>query len=406
MPTLFVQLAGGWKWISWSHYFGAAFIAWSCGSAFAVEAEPVSVVAKTSLTAGSVPNELNSAPKSKLQWRPARGSSNQISPPVRTVRYEEDVFQDGPSLGGKPALMAAPAQYNQNQPSGELKSPFDEPTTTTPSPAIPAPATPNSAPPATETTTPESRPLDSLRQPMDGAPPLDSFRQPREAQPPVEFRDPAARQPDLSPMPTTPAERTPPTRDPFGRPIMPEVPSRPEVDRQPPTQFQTFDEMRRNRPVRSPAEDCETAYNKLKENTIDKLSIDIKVAGERGNDVPFECMLSDDPFDPRCWKLTTYTWKASCLCHKPIYFEEEALERYGHSHGPGCEYLVSFAHFFGNVILLPYHMGVETPTECVYTLGVYRAGSCAPYIIDPFPISLRGAAFGAVGYCGTVALFP
>lgn len=155
-----------------------------------------------------------------------------------------------------------------------------------------------------------------------------------------------------------------------------------------------------------PAQDCETAYAKLRANTIDKLSVSIKVAGEAGTDVPFECKLSDDPFDPRSWKLTTFTWKASALCHKPVYFEEVALERYGHSHGPVCEYFVSFAHFFGNVALLPYHMGVETPTECIYTLGYYRPGNCAPYMIDPFPISLRGAAFGAVGYCGTVALFP
>lgn len=139
---------------------------------------------------------------------------------------------------------------------------------------------------------------------------------------------------------------------------------------------------------------------------MNKLSIDISVTGDPGADIPFECSLSTDPFAPRCWRLTTYTWKASALCHKPLYFEDEALERYGHSHGPFCEYLASGADFFGDLILLPYHMGVETPCECIYDLGVYRVGDCAPYMLDPFPISCRGLVTGAIGYCGVAALLP
>jgi hypothetical protein len=102
----------------------------------------------------------------------------------------------------------------------------------------------------------------------------------------------------------------------------------------------------------------------------------------------------------------TYTWKASALCHKPLYFEEMAAERYGHSHGPGLEYVTSFVHFFGNLALLPYWVGVDTPCECIYDLGYYRVGDCAPYEFDAFPLSVRGAVTGAIGYSGVVALFP
>lgn len=158
--------------------------------------------------------------------------------------------------------------------------------------------------------------------------------------------------------------------------------------------------------LQNPAEDCRAAYDKLRNSTLDKVSLDITVPGKPGDDVPYECALTTDQFMPRCWEMTCYTWKSSCLCHKPLYFEEEALERYGHSHGWICEDLVSCAHFFGNVALLPYHVGVETPCECIYDLGVYRVGDCAPYILDPFPISLRGCCTAAVGYGAVVALFP
>ncbi len=53
------------------------------------------------------------------------------------------------------------------------------------------------------------------------------------------------------------------------------------------------------------------------------------------------------------------TWKASNLCHSPLYFEDVNLERYGHTHGPLLEPLVQSAHFFANIAVLPYKMGVH-----------------------------------------------
>lgn len=121
---------------------------------------------------------------------------------------------------------------------------------------------------------------------------------------------------------------------------------------------------------------------------------------------PRECGLGDSIFEPRAWALTTYTWKASALCHKPLYFEEMALERYGHSTGPLTQPFVSGAHFFGTLPILPYLMGVEPPCECIYDLGYYRPGSCAPYMIYPIPLSLRGAVLEAGAWVGGVFLIP
>jgi hypothetical protein len=160
---------------------------------------------------------------------------------------------------------------------------------------------------------------------------------------------------------------------------------------------------------RLPEADCHDEYVRVKNYTLNKLSIDITAPRDPKPEtpyVPYECSLSSDPFQPRSWSLLTYTWKASALCHKPLYFEEMAAERYGHSHGPGLEYVTSFVHFFGNLALLPYWVGVDTPCECIYDLGYYRVGDCAPYEFDAFPLSVRGVLTGAVGYSGVVALFP
>jgi hypothetical protein len=122
--------------------------------------------------------------------------------------------------------------------------------------------------------------------------------------------------------------------------------------------------------------------------------------------VPTECTLGDDQFVPRAWDQVTFTWKASALCHKPLYFEEVGLERYGHTMGPVLEPVHSGAHFFLNVAFLPYKMGINPPHECQYALGYYRPGNCAPWLLPPVPISLRGALFQGAAAVGLVYLFP
>ncbi len=95
-----------------------------------------------------------------------------------------------------------------------------------------------------------------------------------------------------------------------------------------------------------------------------------------GIGLPPECRLAGKP-KIRDFTLLTFTWKASALCHKPLYFEEVQLERYGHSAGPIAQPVISGAHFFANIAILPYKMGIHPPTECMYALGYYRPGSCA-----------------------------
>ena len=68
--------------------------------------------------------------------------------------------------------------------------------------------------------------------------------------------------------------------------------------------------------------------------------------------------------------------------------------------------IASGVHFFGTLPILPYKMGLQTPNECVYALGYYRPGSCAPYMIDPLPFTWRAALFEAGAWVGGAAVVP
>ncbi len=133
--------------------------------------------------------------------------------------------------------------------------------------------------------------------------------------------------------------------------------------------------------------------------------IDYKIAPEQG-EFPTECTLGDATFRPRAWSPLTFSWTASALCHKPLYFEEVHLERYGHSTGPYLQPFISAGHFFLAVPALPYMMGVCPPKECVYTLGYYRPGNCAPYMLDGIPLSVRGGLIQAGVWTGMAFLIP
>jgi hypothetical protein len=127
---------------------------------------------------------------------------------------------------------------------------------------------------------------------------------------------------------------------------------------------------------------------------------------EDNRGVPRDCPLGDENFSGRKFAPITYTWTASALCHKPLYFEDVQLERYGHMAGPWLQPFASAANFFCTFPILPYKMGLELPNECIYTLGYYRPGSCAPYLFDPLPISVRATFFEAGAWAATPFMFP
>jgi len=153
------------------------------------------------------------------------------------------------------------------------------------------------------------------------------------------------------------------------------------------------------------SKDCKEALKNLRDDGIETIALDIRVGGRPGSDYPCECRLEGETFQPRRFATTTMTWKAAGNCHKPLYFEDWNLERYGHSHGP-LDPVFSAAHFFVTLPVLPYKMGVELPWECVYPLGYYRPGNCAPWTVPAAPISCRGFAVEAATVTGLLFLLP
>jgi hypothetical protein len=164
-----------------------------------------------------------------------------------------------------------------------------------------------------------------------------------------------------------------------------------------------------------PADECPSPYDPDYYKRITELNSDIT---PRDGEFPRECPVTDEtiyPFAPgqvrynvqgQSWGGTTFAWKASALCHKPLYFEDEHLERYGHSWGPRLQPVLSGARFFLTIPALPYMMGLYPPGECIYTLGHYRPGSCAPYMLDPLPLSVRAALAEGGVWTGMAALVP
>jgi len=165
-------------------------------------------------------------------------------------------------------------------------------------------------------------------------------------------------------------------------------------------------------PERAPPEELTQAPSSLPyqcptpKEYVKRLSdISTNIAAEPG-EFPVECGLGNEQFSPRSFEGTLFAWKASALCHKPLYFEDVELERYGQTCSPLFQPLLSAAKFYLTLPILPYKMGLEPPCECIYPLGYYRPGSCAPFIIPPVPISLRGALLEAGVWVAGVALVP
>jgi hypothetical protein len=154
----------------------------------------------------------------------------------------------------------------------------------------------------------------------------------------------------------------------------------------------------------------------------------------------------------RGWILQPYEWEATALTHLPLYYEEPNLERLGYYYGYPCdgrvrramfcnitEYMatvhddspikqcyfnlkceldayqphnqilqpmVSAAHFFGRVAMVPYMVGACNPHCPVYELGADRPGSPVPYRKYYMPLSLKGAFYQGAAATGIGYIIP
>ncbi|MCO6456514.1 MAG: hypothetical protein J5I93_14550 [Pirellulaceae bacterium] len=93
------------------------------------------------------------------------------------------------------------------------------------------------------------------------------------------------------------------------------------------------------------------------------------------------------------------------FCHRPLYFQEINLERYGTHHGI-WQPALSAAHFFAVIPQLPYRMAIERPNVCYHYYHPYLAGRPAPWERELPPLRANAALWEAGVILGLVFLIP
>lgn len=108
------------------------------------------------------------------------------------------------------------------------------------------------------------------------------------------------------------------------------------------------------------------------------ISYNISVTGEAPANVPAPSSGPEQTVGgrevQRGFADSMYFWQASNMVHRPLYFEQRYVERYGANFGL-MQSIASGVQFAADTALLPAKMLVHPPRECVYTLGYGRPGS-------------------------------
>ncbi len=108
----------------------------------------------------------------------------------------------------------------------------------------------------------------------------------------------------------------------------------------------------------------------------------------------------------RGWTGSELNWAPTELTHQPLYFDDVPLERYGQSHAPLFQPLISGARFFGTLPVLPYKMGLDRPHDRISTLGYYRPGTPAPCVAQTLPLDFQSAFVEGGAWVGLIFLLP
>jgi hypothetical protein len=159
---------------------------------------------------------------------------------------------------------------------------------------------------------------------------------------------------------------------------------------------------------------AEERYESLFSTQVRDLTVNIRPAGGALPDevrlphAPDAEAAAPDGMWTRGWAHSNYHWEATGQCHGPLYFEQVNLERYGYAptRSRFGQSILSGAHFFSSVFILPYRLGAEPVYECQYTLGHYRPGSCVPYRFERPPLDWKGGALETVAIVGLIFAIP
>jgi hypothetical protein len=116
--------------------------------------------------------------------------------------------------------------------------------------------------------------------------------------------------------------------------------------------------------------------------------------------------IDNSPVPPRDYPGLLAQWEPPNLYHQPLYFEDVALERYGHHYPPGIQSAVSLGRFGVQLVGFPYQAVIHPPTSHQYALGNYRPGECAPKLTYQIPWNAKAAAVQAGAVVGFIYMIP
>lgn len=139
-------------------------------------------------------------------------------------------------------------------------------------------------------------------------------------------------------------------------------------------------------------------------NDFDKDTEIMQYAAEKARE--FNVRFGGEAYTPRNFPEVAMPWTPPTSRYYPLYFEDPALERYGHTHHPLLQPVVSSARFSAQLALLPYQMTIKPPCEMRSPLGWYRPGDVVPKLHYPFPWSAKAAAVEAAAVVGFIYLIP
>jgi hypothetical protein len=115
---------------------------------------------------------------------------------------------------------------------------------------------------------------------------------------------------------------------------------------------------------------------------------------------------ASSPYQERMFPAVVMPWDAPNFFHYPLYFEDPALERYGHTHHPLMQPVASISRFGVQLLGMPYQLTINPPCREVYALGWYRPGECAPKLHYQVPLDAKAAGVQAATVTGLFFLIP
>ncbi|MEZ6042438.1 MAG: hypothetical protein R3C20_18210 [Planctomycetaceae bacterium] len=120
----------------------------------------------------------------------------------------------------------------------------------------------------------------------------------------------------------------------------------------------------------------------------------------------FDEKMDNGAYVARVSAPTVLQWAPTNLYHNPLYFEDPALERYGHTYHPLIQPFASTGRFATQLVRLPYQMTLHPVHAKEYTLGYYRPGECAPKKHYQIPFNEEATFMQVAAMAGLILIIP